>query len=83
MSAFIIMNQKFIEGLLGLLQALLILGLVVALMLKGRELIPKERGEAKEDGETPGRPHARRRLQGYLWIVRYAPSQVRLQITGA
>jgi len=41
-SAFIIMDQKFIAGLLGLLQALLILGLVVALMLKGRELIPKE-----------------------------------------
>ena len=42
MSAFIIMDQKFIEGLLGLFQALLILGLVVALMLKGRERIPKE-----------------------------------------
>jgi UDP-GlcNAc:undecaprenyl-phosphate GlcNAc-1-phosphate transferase len=42
MSAFIIMDQKFIEGLLGLLQALLILGLVVALMLKGRDRAPKE-----------------------------------------
>jgi len=42
MSAFIIMDQKFIEGLLGLFQALLILGLVVALMLKGRERAPKE-----------------------------------------
>jgi UDP-GlcNAc:undecaprenyl-phosphate GlcNAc-1-phosphate transferase len=42
MSAFIIMDQKFIEGLLGLFQAFLILGLVVALMLKGRERIPKE-----------------------------------------
>lgn len=42
MSAFIIMDQKFIEGLLGLFQSLLILGLVVALMLKGRERIPKE-----------------------------------------
>jgi len=42
MSAFIIMDQKFIEGLLGLFQALLIMGLVVALMLKGRERIPKE-----------------------------------------
>jgi UDP-GlcNAc:undecaprenyl-phosphate GlcNAc-1-phosphate transferase len=42
MSALIIMNQKFIEGLLGLFQALLILGLIVALMLKGRERIPKE-----------------------------------------
>jgi UDP-GlcNAc:undecaprenyl-phosphate/decaprenyl-phosphate GlcNAc-1-phosphate transferase len=42
MSAFIIMDQKFIEGLLGLFQALLILGLVVALMLKGRERAPKQ-----------------------------------------
>jgi UDP-GlcNAc:undecaprenyl-phosphate GlcNAc-1-phosphate transferase len=42
MSAFIIMDQKFIEGLLGLFQALLILGLVVTLMLKGRERTPKE-----------------------------------------
>jgi UDP-GlcNAc:undecaprenyl-phosphate GlcNAc-1-phosphate transferase len=42
MSAFIIMDQKFIEALLGLFQALLILGLVVALMLKGRERVPKE-----------------------------------------
>jgi UDP-GlcNAc:undecaprenyl-phosphate GlcNAc-1-phosphate transferase len=42
MSAFIIMDQKFIEGLLGLLQALLILGLIVTLMLKGRERVPKE-----------------------------------------
>jgi len=42
MSAFIIMDQKFVEGLLGLLQAVLILGLVVALMLKGRERVPKE-----------------------------------------
>jgi UDP-GlcNAc:undecaprenyl-phosphate GlcNAc-1-phosphate transferase len=42
MSAFIIMDQKFVEGVLGLLQAVLILGLVVALMLKGRERIPKE-----------------------------------------
>jgi hypothetical protein len=36
------MDQKFVEGLLGLLQAVLILGLVVALMLKGRERIPEE-----------------------------------------
>jgi hypothetical protein len=42
MSAFIIMDQKFIEGLLGLFQALLILGLVVTLMVKGRERIPQE-----------------------------------------
>jgi UDP-GlcNAc:undecaprenyl-phosphate GlcNAc-1-phosphate transferase len=42
MSAFIIMDQNFVGGLLGLFQALLILGLIVALMLKGRERIPKE-----------------------------------------
>ena len=42
MSAFIIMDQKFVEALLGLLQAVLILGLVVALMLKGRMRVPKE-----------------------------------------
>jgi len=41
-SALIIMDQKLIAGLLGLFQALLILGLVVALMLKGRERVPKE-----------------------------------------
>jgi len=41
-SALIIMDQKLIEGLLGLSQALLILGLVVTLMLKGRERVPKK-----------------------------------------
>jgi UDP-GlcNAc:undecaprenyl-phosphate GlcNAc-1-phosphate transferase len=41
-SAIIIMNQKLMEGLLGLFQAILIFGLIVALMLKGREKIPKE-----------------------------------------
>ena len=41
-SAIIIMDQKLMEGLLGLFQAILILGLIVALMLKGREKIPKE-----------------------------------------
>jgi UDP-GlcNAc:undecaprenyl-phosphate GlcNAc-1-phosphate transferase len=41
-SAIIIMDQKFIEGLLGLFQAVLILGLIAVLMLKGRENIPKE-----------------------------------------
>jgi UDP-GlcNAc:undecaprenyl-phosphate GlcNAc-1-phosphate transferase len=40
-SAIIIMDQKLVEGLLGLFQALLIFGLIVALMLKGRERIPK------------------------------------------
>jgi UDP-GlcNAc:undecaprenyl-phosphate GlcNAc-1-phosphate transferase len=42
MSAFIIMDRNFVGGLLGLFQALLILGLIVALMLKGRERVPKE-----------------------------------------
>jgi UDP-GlcNAc:undecaprenyl-phosphate GlcNAc-1-phosphate transferase len=41
-SALIIMNQKFIEALLGLFQAFLILGLVVILMLKGRDRMPRE-----------------------------------------
>ncbi len=41
-SAIIIMDQKLVEGLLGLFQAVLIFGLIVALMLKGREKIPKE-----------------------------------------
>lgn len=41
-SALIIMNQKIIEALLGLFQAILIFGLIVTLMLKGRERIPKE-----------------------------------------
>ena len=41
-SALIIMNQKVIEALLGLTQAIMILGLIIILMLKGREIIPKE-----------------------------------------
>lgn len=41
-SALIIMNQEIIQALLGLFQAVLILGLVVVLMLKGREKTPKE-----------------------------------------
>lgn len=41
-SALIIMNQKIIEALLGLFQAILIFGLIVTLMLKGRERIPNE-----------------------------------------
>ena len=36
-SALIIMNQKLFEAFLGLLQAVMILGLIVSLMLKGRE----------------------------------------------
>ena len=41
-SALIIMDQKLIQGLLGLFQAFLILGLVVTFMLKGRERVSKE-----------------------------------------
>jgi len=40
-SALIIMNQKFIDALLGLFQAVLIIGLIVILMLKGRDKTPK------------------------------------------
>ncbi|MEJ2725220.1 MAG: MraY family glycosyltransferase [Deltaproteobacteria bacterium] len=42
MSAVIIMHQRSIEALLGLLQAALIIGLIVTLMLKGRDRTPKE-----------------------------------------
>jgi UDP-GlcNAc:undecaprenyl-phosphate GlcNAc-1-phosphate transferase len=41
-SALIIMNQSFIEALLGLFQAALVIGLIVTLMLKGRDRLPKE-----------------------------------------
>jgi UDP-GlcNAc:undecaprenyl-phosphate GlcNAc-1-phosphate transferase len=41
-SSLIIMNQKVLEAMLGLLQALLILILIVSLMLKGRDKIPPE-----------------------------------------
>ena len=40
-SALIIMNQRVIEAILGLSQAVMILGLIVILMLKGREITPK------------------------------------------
>jgi UDP-GlcNAc:undecaprenyl-phosphate GlcNAc-1-phosphate transferase len=42
MSALIIMHQRSVEALLGLLQASLIIGLIVTLMLKGRDRTPKE-----------------------------------------
>lgn len=56
-SAIIIMDQKLVEGLLGLFQAVLILGLIAVLMLKGRENIPKEGDRRalrrrREDRET-------------------------------
>ena len=46
-SALIIMKQNIIEALLGLFQAVLIIGLIVTFMLKGRERVPKEK-ESKE-----------------------------------
>jgi UDP-GlcNAc:undecaprenyl-phosphate GlcNAc-1-phosphate transferase len=57
-SALIIMNQKVIEAVLGLSQAVMILGLIVILMLKGREIIPKEGDRRisrrrKEDYKAP------------------------------
>ncbi|MFC1839739.1 glycosyltransferase family 4 protein [Thermodesulfobacteriota bacterium] len=50
-SALIIMNQKITEALLGLLQAAMIIGLIIILMLKGREKQPPEGGfkRRKED----------------------------------
>jgi UDP-GlcNAc:undecaprenyl-phosphate GlcNAc-1-phosphate transferase len=41
-SARLIMGQDSTEAFLGLFQALLIIGLIVTLMLKGRERLPKE-----------------------------------------
>jgi len=41
-SALLIMDQRLTEALLGLFQAILILGLIAILMVKGREKIPKE-----------------------------------------
>jgi UDP-GlcNAc:undecaprenyl-phosphate GlcNAc-1-phosphate transferase len=41
-SALIIMNQRFIEAILGLFQAALIIALIVVLMLKGRDRTPPE-----------------------------------------
>ena len=52
------MNQKVIEALLGLFQALLILGLVVTLMLKGRERIPKEGDRRRTLRRREDRMHA-------------------------
>lgn len=41
-SALIIMNQRFLEAILGLFQAALIIALIVVLMLKGRDRTPAE-----------------------------------------
>ncbi|MDY6972821.1 MAG: MraY family glycosyltransferase [Thermodesulfobacteriota bacterium] len=41
-SALIIMDQRFIDALLGLFQAVLVLAIVAALMLKGRDRTPQE-----------------------------------------
>jgi len=40
-SALIIMNQNIMDALLGLFQALLIIGVIVSLMLKGRDKTPE------------------------------------------
>lgn len=56
-SALIIMDQDLVQALLGLLQAALIIGLVVTLMLKGREMTTPEvdRGPGKKRHESrPG-----------------------------
>lgn len=42
-SALIIMKQDIIEAMLGIFQAVLIIGLIVTLMLKGRQKAPKEK----------------------------------------
>ncbi|MBW1943655.1 MAG: undecaprenyl/decaprenyl-phosphate alpha-N-acetylglucosaminyl 1-phosphate transferase [Deltaproteobacteria bacterium] len=53
-SALIIMKQDIIEALLGLFQAVLIIGLVVTLMLKGRERPSTEDGgqRTEDRGQT-------------------------------
>ena len=50
-SALIIMNQRFTDAILGLFQAVLILALIVALMLRGRECV--EQSESRPPGD-PG-----------------------------
>ncbi|KPK17635.1 MAG: hypothetical protein AMK69_25610, partial [Nitrospira bacterium SG8_3] len=60
-SALIIVNQKFVDALLGLFQATLIIGLIVSLMWKGKDRLPKEgdrrvmrrrRDDRLEDNQT-------------------------------
>ena len=41
-SALIIVDQRFIDALLGLTQAILVLGIIAALMFKGRDRVPRE-----------------------------------------
>jgi UDP-GlcNAc:undecaprenyl-phosphate GlcNAc-1-phosphate transferase len=48
-SALIIMKQEVIEAILGLIQAFMIIGLIVILMLKGREIVPVEGDRRKFD----------------------------------
>jgi UDP-GlcNAc:undecaprenyl-phosphate GlcNAc-1-phosphate transferase len=58
-SALIIMNQKFTDAMLGLFQAALILALIVALMLRGRERVePREERPPGDSGmrEQKARP---------------------------
>jgi len=46
-SSLIIMDQRFIDALLGLLQAVMVLGIIVVLMLKGRDRTPPAKGERR------------------------------------
>ncbi|MFC1821837.1 glycosyltransferase family 4 protein [Thermodesulfobacteriota bacterium] len=55
-SALIIMNQQVIEALLGLLQALLLFGLIMALMFKGRDCVLQVEDTGEVNG-TDGEPH--------------------------
>jgi UDP-GlcNAc:undecaprenyl-phosphate GlcNAc-1-phosphate transferase len=55
-SALIIMNQEVIEALLGLCQAVLIIGLIVTLMLKGRECLANQSGEWFRKGPGDEKP---------------------------
>jgi UDP-GlcNAc:undecaprenyl-phosphate GlcNAc-1-phosphate transferase len=56
-SALIIMNQRITEALLGLLQAIMIVGLIIILMLKGREKpLPegdRRRFKRRKEDRTP------------------------------
>jgi hypothetical protein len=54
------MRQDFIEAILGLFQAVLIIGLIVTLMLKGREK-DSQGGGKKGHEKKAGRPHSKTR----------------------
>ena len=58
-SALIIVNQKFLDALLGLFQASLIIGLIVTLMWKGKDRIPKEGDRRVMKRRRDDRPETR------------------------